>query len=110
MLVKDLKELLCGLSSNSLVLFKVGTDDAICFDIVEVSYQTQEVIFRKTLLNEGEKKVDLYVSKAYSIIENLNPSWNVVFEDIDEPSETYTIDSAEVSILNNTVTLKNWDI
>lgn len=110
MLVKDLKELFSGIYSNSLVLFKVGTNETISFDMIEVSYETREVIFRKTVQNEEEKHVNMYVSKVFEIIENLNPSWNVVFEDIDEPSETFNINSAEVSILNDTVILKNWNM
>lgn len=108
MKIKDLKEALLGINGNFTVSFKVGDKSNLSFNLIEISYATKELIFRKAYGVDIDFKKNLRVGEILPLITNLDPTYSVVFEDIDEPAETFTIDSIDISFLHSQVIIKHW--
>lgn len=108
MKIKDLKEILLGVNINYNVFFKVGENKCLSFNLIEISQSTKELIFRKADGVDIDLKKNLKVGEILPLLMNLEQNYTVVFEDIEEPAETFNIDSIDISFLHNQVIIKHW--
>lgn len=108
--IKELYGLLLGTNKDYSIVFKIeGRETIIKFNMIELCYKTKTLVFRQAQGSHIELDKGMRVSEVLSLISNLNHSWTVEFEDIEEPAETYTISSAEISLLHKQVVLKYWN-
>lgn len=77
--------------------------------MIQFSYETKELIFRKDRNNNIDLYKDITVSDILSIIANANNTWEVAFEDINDPSEVYSINCADISLSQKQIILRYYN-
>lgn len=106
MKVIELKEIFKGLGGDLEVVFKLGEKKSYALTLMEIDCNTRELIFGQdsdVMVSEFK----LTVKDVLPLLENINPTYDVLFEDIEDNVELLSINGVDISVWHNKVVIKH---